>query len=110
MKQAANFRITPERMTNSRSRPFEEFVALMAQRTDRTFVTGLLCIAWYTVGRIVERVTRRLGGDPLARLHGLRHIGIDALSYEKHHKYVTVVTDHDRGCVVWVAPAATLPR
>lgn len=86
------------------TKPFEEFVALMAQRTDKTFVTGLLRIAWYTVGRIVERVTRRLGGDPLARLHGLRHIGIDELSYEKHHKYVTVVTDHDRGRVVWVAP------
>lgn len=86
------------------TKPFEDFVALMAQRTDKTFVTGLLRIAWYTVGRIVERVTRRLGGDPLARLHGLRHIGIDELSYEKHHKYVTAVTDHDRGCIVWVAP------
>jgi transposase len=86
------------------TKPFEEFVALMAQRTDKTTVTGLLRIAWYTVGRIVERVTRRLGGDPSARLHGLRRIGIDELSYEKHHKYVTVVTDHDRGCTVWVTP------
>jgi transposase len=93
------------------TKPFEEFVAVMAQKTDKTTVTGLMRIAWYTVGRIIERATRRLGGDPLARLHGLRRIGIDELSYEKHHKYVTVVTDHDRGCVVWVAPgrsAATL--
>lgn len=62
------------------TKTFEEFVALMAQKTDKTTVTGLLRIAWYTVGRIVERVTRRLGGDPSARLHGLRRIGIDELS------------------------------
>ena len=84
------------------TQPFEELVALMAQKTDRTTVAGLLRIAWLSVGRIIERVTRRLGGDPGARLKGLRRIGIDELSYEKNHKYVTVVTDHDRGRVVWV--------
>lgn len=85
------------------TKPFEELVTLMAQKTDRTTVAGLLRIAWLSVGRILERVTRRVGGDPAARLRGLRRIGIDELSYEKNHKYVTVVTDHDRGCVVWVA-------
>lgn len=85
------------------TKPFEELVALMAQKTDRTTVAGLLRIAWLSVGRIIERVTRRVGGDPAERLRGLRRIGIDELSYEKNHKYVTVVTDHDRGCVVWVA-------
>ena len=85
------------------TRPFEDMVALMAQKTDRTTVAGLLRIAWASVGRIIERVTRRVGGDPVARLRGLRRIGVDELSYEKNHKYVTVVTDHDRGCAVWVA-------
>lgn len=85
------------------TKPFEEMVALMAQKTDRTTVAGLLRIAWASVGRIIERVTRRVGGDLTARLRGLRRIGIDELSYEKNHKYVTVVTDHDRGCAVWVA-------
>lgn len=85
------------------TKPFEELVALMAQKTDRTTVAGLLRIAWLSVGRIIERVTRRVGGEPAERLRGLRRIGIDELSYEKNHKYVTVVTDHDRGCVVWVA-------
>jgi transposase len=84
------------------TKPFEELVALMAQKTDRTTVAGLLRIAWLSVGRVIERVTRRVGGDPTARLRGLRRIGIDELSYEKNHKYVTVVTDHDRGCAVWV--------
>lgn len=85
------------------TRPFEDMVALMAQKTDRTTVAGLLRVAWASVGRIIERVTRRVGGDPVARLRGLRRIGVDELSYEKNHKYVTVVTDHDRGCAVWVA-------
>lgn len=84
------------------TKPFEELVALMAQKTDRTTVAGLLRISWLSVGRIIERVTRRVAGDPAARLRGLRRIGIDELSYEKNHKYVTVVTDHDRGCAVWV--------
>lgn len=84
------------------TKPFEELVALMAQKTDKTTVAGLLRIAWLTVGRIIERVVRRFGGDPAARLVGLKRIGIDELSHEKNHKYVTIVTDHDRGCVVWV--------
>ena len=37
------------------------------------------------------------------RLSGLRVIGIDEFSYRKRHRYLTVVVDHDRGCVVWAA-------
>jgi transposase len=36
------------------------------------------------------------------RLRGLRSIGIDEVSYQKRHKYVTVVYDLERSCVVWV--------
>src|SRR5665811_1493914 len=38
-------------------------------------------------------------------------IGVDELSYRKHHEYITVVLDHSAGRVVWAAPgknAATL--
>lgn len=82
---------------------FEELVALLSQKTDKTTVSNLLRIAWYTVGRVIERVVRRLGGDPSERLRGLRRIGIDELSYRKHHHYVTVVVDLDTRRVVWVA-------
>ena len=37
------------------------------------------------------------------RLDGLRHIGIDELSYRRHHEYITVVVDHERSVVVWAA-------
>lgn len=90
---------------------FEEVVAYLAQRTDKTTVSTMMAIAWKTVGLIIERVVARLG--PKDRLGGLRRIGIDELSYRRHHEYVTVVTDHDSGRVVWVSPgkdAATVRR
>ena len=31
-------------------------------------------------------------------------IGVDEISWRKHHKYLTLVLDHDRGRVVWGAP------
>ena len=59
-------------------------------------------VAWRTVGAIIERVLpRHQSGD---RLDGLTHIGVDELSYRRHHEYVTVVVDHVRGGVVWASP------
>jgi len=81
------------------TRPFEHQVAYLAQRMDKTAIVGLMGIAWYTVGSIAARIVQRL--SPSDRLDGLRRIGIDELSYRKHHKYVTIVTDHDTGKVVW---------
>ena len=46
---------------------------------------------------MVER-DHETSGD---RLDRLKHIGIDELSYRRHHEYVTVVVDHERGAVVW---------
>ncbi len=81
--------------------PMEAHVAYHAQRTDRTTVTKLMRVAWRTVGSIVRRFVRRHQervGDPL---DGLRLIGVDELSYRRHHQYVTTVVDHERGIVVW---------
>jgi transposase len=90
---------------------FEEAVGYLAQRTDKTTIAGLARIAWATVGAIIERVIERFGARD--RLEDLRNIGIDEISYRRHHKYVTVVVDHDRGRVVWAAEgrnADTLDR
>jgi transposase len=83
------------------TRAFEQQVAYLAQRTDKTTVCSVMDIAWETVGRIVQRVVARLG--PTDRLAGLRRIAIDELSYRRHHEYVTIVTDHDTGRIVWAA-------
>jgi len=80
---------------------FEEKVAYLAQITHKTAVTRLLGIAWRSVGRIIESVVgERLNPD---RLKGLRSIGIDEFSYRKHHRYVTLVVDHDTQRVIWAA-------
>lgn len=88
---------------------FEEQIAYLAQRADKTTVSTLMRIAWATVGAIIERVVpRHRTGD---RLDGLTQIGVDELSYRRHHEYVTVIVDHVRGGIVWASPgknAATL--
>lgn len=90
---------------------FEDLTAYYAQQMNSSQVATQMRTAWRTVGNIVRRVVgRKLPGD---RLSGLRRIGIDELSYRKHHEYVTVVVDHDRRCVVWSAPgknAATVAK
>lgn len=91
------------------TRPFEDHVGYLAQRSDKTTVSDLMRIAWETVGSIIQRVVaRRRDGDPL---DGLTTIGVDELSYRRHHEYVTVVVDHATARVVWARPgknAATL--
>lgn len=84
---------------------FEEFVAYLAQSTDKTKVSELMRISWRTVGAIVERVVAR-NLDP-SRLEGLVNIGVDEFSYRKRHRYITTVVDHDRRRVVWAAPGKT---
>jgi len=80
---------------------FEDAVAALAQKMDKTAVASLCGISWVTVGAIAERVVvEKL--DP-QRLSKLRRIGVDEISFRKRHRYLTVVTDHDTRRVVWVA-------
>ncbi len=92
---------------------FEEHAAYLAQQSARTTVTKLMRVAWRTVGKIIQRVVARHQEAAGDRLDGLRLIGVDELSYRRHHKYVTVVVDHERGEIVWASEgksAATLKR
>lgn len=81
------------------TREFEDMVGFLTQRLDKTTVSRLMRVAWETVGSILTRVVARHGKDD--RLDGLRYIGVDELSYRRHHKYVTIIVDHERGEVVW---------
>lgn len=89
----------------------EEMAAYLAQQMDKTAVCKLLGIDWRTVGTIVQRVVDdRL--DP-KRLEELYVIGVDELSFRRHHNYVTVVVDHLKKRVVWTSEgksAATLRK
>lgn len=78
---------------------FEEQVGYFTQRTDKTSVEIAFGIAWRTVGAIIERVVYR--HRPKKALSKLRDIGVDELSYRKGHRYLTLVTDHATGHIVW---------
>lgn len=83
------------------TRDFEDHVAYLAQRSDQTTVATTMRIAWRTVGSIITRVIARCRQASL--LDDLEYIGIDELSYRRHHEYLTVVVDHVQQRVVWVA-------
>ena len=81
------------------TRDFDDLLAWLATRMDKTAIARLCRVSWRTVGRACERVVvSEL--DP-NRLDGLFRIGVDEISWRKHHKYLTLVVDHDRACVVW---------
>jgi len=82
------------------TRDFEDVVAWLAQRADKTTVARLLRCSWEAVARIVVRVVASSIED--RRLDGLYRIGVDEVSWRRGHRYLTVVADHDRdGAVVW---------
>jgi transposase len=103
----------PWARSNARfTRMFEDRVAWLAVRTDKTTLSSMLNIAWRTVGRILERVSESMKGvrDPL---EGVTRIGIDEVSYRKGHRYLTIVVDHDSGHLLWAGQGkdeATLRR
>jgi transposase len=84
------------------TRPFEDHVGYLAQRCDKSTISASMRVAWDTVGAIIARVVARHQDGDL--LDGLTHIGVDELSYRRHHEYITVVVDHVRGHVVWAKP------
>jgi len=93
------------------SRDFDDLLAWLATRMDKTSVARLCRVSWRTVGRAVQRVVAAKL-DP-GRLDGLFRIGVDEISWRKGHKYLTLVADHDRGKVVWGSAgkdAATVDR
>ncbi|MEV5544397.1 ISL3 family transposase [Saccharopolyspora shandongensis] len=94
------------------TRVFDDTVAWLATTSSKTTVRQLMRIAWPTVGSIITRVRADIDAE-VDRFAGLRRIGIDEISYKKHHKYLTIVVDHDTGRLVWAAPGndkATLRR
>jgi len=84
------------------TRDFEDTVAWLAQQMAFTPITRLLRVGWRTVGAIVERVSAERLDD--ARLEGLVCIGVDEISYRRHHRYLTTVADHASGAIVWCSP------
>ena len=51
------------------------------------------------MGAIVARVWADVD-KTVDRFANLRRIGIDEISYKRHHKYLTIVVDHDTGTLI----------
>jgi len=81
---------------------FENLVAWLATKTDKTATCRLSRIDWHTVGRIIKRVADEYLGER-DRLSDLFAISIDEVAWRKGHRYLTLVADHRRRCVVWGA-------
>jgi transposase len=84
------------------TRDFEDVVAWLAQQMAFAPIARLLRVGWHSIGPIVQRVV----ADHLdeERLSGLVAIGVDEISYRRHHRYLTSVADHATGAIVWCAP------
>jgi transposase len=78
---------------------FEDLVGFLATTADKTTVCRLVRIDWDSVGRILTRVM----GDKLdpKRLDDLFEIGVDEVSWRRRHKYLTLVSNHQKNQVVW---------
>ena len=81
------------------TRDLEDLVAWLATRTDKTAITRLVRIDWQTVGRIISRVADEQLDE--RRLDDLFEIGIDEIAWRGGHHFLTLVTDHRAGKIVW---------
>jgi transposase len=85
------------------TRDFEDHTAFAVTKTDKTTVARLLRIDWDTVGRICQRVV----AEQLRQrdfLTGLSVIGVDEIAWKTGYQYLTLVTDHESGKIVWGGP------
>ncbi|MGB0095968.1 MAG: transposase [Solirubrobacteraceae bacterium] len=81
------------------TRDFDDLVAWLVTKMDKTSLCRLVRIDWETVGRIIKRVGDEL--LPADRLADLFEISIDEVAWRKGHHYLTLIGDHLRSCVVW---------
>lgn len=65
------------------TRDLDDLLAWLATRMDKTAIARLCRVSWRTVGRACERVVAT-ELDP-ERLDGLFRIGVDEISWRRHH-------------------------
>ena len=81
------------------TRDFEDLAVWLATKTDKSTVSVFCRVTWRTVGAICGRVVAdKLDPD---RFTNLVEIGVDEISWRRHHKYLTLVSDHETGKIVW---------
>lgn len=79
---------------------FEYLMLRYASVMTQKQAAQLLRIPASTFSDILHRTIKVLRKG--RKIRGLKRIGIDETSYRKRHKYITLVYDLDRSCVVWI--------
>ena len=80
---------------------FERLVIDWLQAASQQAVADRVGLSWDEVHGIMERAVKR--GLTRREAEPIPHIGVDEKSFRKRHRYVTVVSDIDRGRVLYVA-------
>lgn len=78
----------------------EFLVLIYSQLMTQKAGAELLGMPTSTLSDILHRTITRIRDGH--RIRGLKSIGIDEVSYQKGHKYITVVYDLERSCVLWI--------
>jgi transposase len=85
---------------------FEDQLAWQVTKMSLSTVAELMRVTWRTVDAIVTRVWEEIAAR-VDLLDGLHRIGIDEVSWRRHHRYLLTVVDHDTGRLVWVGKGNT---
>ena len=89
--------------TSRFTKSFNDEISWLIGRLPKTDIAYYMNIDWRTAGNCLRYTLQRLEPNRRAsRMENLRRICVDETSYEKGHKYVTVVYDMDRNQVVWI--------
>jgi transposase len=81
---------------------FERLVIDWLKEANIKAVSERMGLGWSAVDGIMQRAVKR----GLARrddTESIRHIGVDETSFQKRHEYITVVCDHGRNRVLYLA-------
>ncbi len=79
---------------------FEMAVLVWLESSPISKVAGNFNLSWDEADGIMQRAVQR--GLARREQEKVGNIGIDETSYQKRHKYVTVILDKDRDCVIGV--------
>lgn len=79
---------------------FEYQLLRLAAIMPQNQVASLMKVRPSTLSGILHRTIERYRSGH--QIRDLKRIGIDEISYKKGHKYLTIVYDLDRACVVWM--------
>ena len=75
---------------------FDQTVTWLARKLPKSEVAKYMRIEWRTVSACISRVAEDIEYDRSDRYADLEEIGIDEVSYQVGHSYVTVLVNHKK--------------